>query len=41
MVYITIVLVHAFDVKFVPPSENYSLPCCPKLVTSLLVTVAL
>ena len=41
MVYITIVLVHAFDVKFVPPAENSSLPWCPKLVTDLLVAVAL
>jgi len=37
----TIVLVHAFDAKFVPPSENSLLPWCPKLVTGLLVTAAL
>jgi len=38
---ITIVLVHAIDVKFGPPSEISPPPWCPKFVTSLLVTVAL
>jgi len=41
IVCVTIVFVHAIDVKFVPPSENYSPPWCPKLVTGLLVTVDL
>jgi len=38
---ITIVFVPAVDVKFRPPSEISSPPWCPKLVTGLLVTVAL
>jgi len=38
---ITIVFVHAIDVKFGPPSENSSPFWCPKQVTGLLVAVAL
>jgi len=34
-------LLHAINVNFGPPSANYSSPWCPKLVTGLLVTVAL
>ena len=41
VVCITIVFVHAIDVKFGPPSEHSSSPYCPKLVTGLLVTVSL
>jgi len=37
----TIVFVHVIKVKFGPPSENSSLPWCPKLVTGLLVAVVL
>jgi len=33
-------LLHAINVKIGPPA-NYSSPWCPKLVTGLLVTVAL
>jgi len=41
IVCLTIVFVHAIDVKFWTPSENSSPLWCPKLVTGLLVTVAL
>jgi len=41
IVCITIAFVHAIDVKFESPSENSYPPPCPKLVTGLLVTVAL
>jgi len=41
IVCITVVFVHAIDVKFGPPSENSSTPWCPKLVMGLLVTDAL
>jgi len=34
-------LLHVINVKFGSPSVNYSSPWCPKLVTGLLVTVAL
>ena len=34
-------LLRDINVKFGPPSENCSSPWCPKLVTGLLVTVAL
>jgi len=33
--------VHAIYLKFGPPSENSAPPWCPKLVTGLLVTIAL